>query len=393
MRILASAPVRRGLIVGMFAAAVATISSVSLSNNSNQYLTGDQDFASFAFGVSAAFASGDDKHEGEKKAASGEKGVINIYSYREPYLINPLLEEFTKETGIKTNVIFAKEGLIERIAAEGKISPADVLLSVDIGRLTGAVEKGISQPVNSEILKANIPVKYRSPTDEWFGLTLRSRVVYASRDRVAQNSITYEELADPKWKGKICMRSGQHVYNVAMIAAMIAHNGQENTKKWLEGLKANLARKPSGNDRAQIKAVYSGECDLAIGNTYYMAKMQTNEEKPEQKKWAASVKLLFPNSEGRGAHVNLSGMVLVKHAPNKDNAIKLMEFLASNEAQKIYSEVNFEYPVKEGVAWSDLVKSWGTFKADDIAMEEVAKLRKAASLLVDETNLNNGPNS
>ncbi len=326
-------------------------------------------------------------------AEGASKGVVNIYSYRQPYLINPLLEEFTKKTGIKTKVIFAKKGLIERIAAEGKISPADVLLTVDIGRLTGAVDKGITQPVTSDAINGNIPAKYRSPKGDWFGLTLRSRVVYASKKRVAQDEITYEELADPKWRGKICMRSGQHVYNVAMIAAMIAHHGAEKTKTWLEGVKANLARKPSGNDRGQVKAVYAGECDLAIGNTYYMAKMQTNEKKPEQKEWAKSVKLLFPNTKGRGAHVNLSGMVLAKHAPNKDAAIKLMEFLSSENAQKIYSEVNFEYPVKEGVAWSDLVKSWGSFKADDIALEEIAKLRKAASLLVDETDLNSGPSS
>ena len=201
-------------------------------------------------------------------AYAGEAKAVNVYSYRQPVLINPLLAEFTKQTGIKTNVIFAKKGLIERIAAEGKLSPADVLLTVDIGRLSAAVEKGISQPVNSATIEGNIPAKYRSAKGDWFGLTVRSRVVYASKARVAQDAITYEELADPKWKGKICMRSGQHVYNVAMIASMIAHNGAEKTKTWLKGLKANLARKPSGNDRAQVKAVYAGQCDLAIAHTY-----------------------------------------------------------------------------------------------------------------------------
>lgn len=326
-------------------------------------------------------------------AHAAETQVVNVYSYRQPVLINPLLAEFTKQTGIKTNVIFAKKGLIERIAAEGKLSPADVLLTVDIGRLSAAVEKGISQPLKSSVIEGNIPAKYRSGKGDWFGLTVRSRVVYASKTRVAQDAITYEELADPKWRGKICMRSGQHVYNVAMIASMIAHNGAEKTKTWLKGLKANLARKPSGNDRAQVKAVFAGQCDLAIGNTYYMGKMQKNEKKPEQKEWAKSVKLLFPNSKERGAHVNLSGMVLAKHSPNKAAAVKLMEFLSSEKAQQIYSEVNFEYPVKDGVAWSDLVKSWGEFKADDIALEKIANLRKAASLLVDETDLNNGPSS
>jgi len=321
------------------------------------------------------------------------ENVVNIYSYRQPYLINPLLEDFTKKTGIETKVIFTKKGLIERMAAEGRLSPADVLLTVDIGRLTGAVEKGVVQPVSSDVLLANIPAIYRSADNNWFGLTLRSRVVYASKERVKQKNITYEELADPKWRGRICMRSGQHVYNVAMIAAMIKHHGRDWTKTWLEGVKANLARRPSGNDRGQVKAVFAGQCDLAIGNTYYMGKMQLNEKKPEQKQWAASVKILFPNSEKRGAHVNLSGMVLAKYAPHKENAIKLMEYLSSDAAQKIYAQVNHEYPVKEGVEWSDLVKSWGVFKADTVSLDEIAKLRKAASLLVDETDFNAGPSS
>jgi len=320
-------------------------------------------------------------------------GEVNIYSYRQPYLINPLLEAFTRETGIKTNVIFAKKGLIERMKAEGQNSPADVLLTVDIGRLTGAVDAGISQAVSSPVLAENIPVSDRDSRNHWFGLTRRARVVYASRERVAQNAITYEELADPKWKGRICIRSGQHVYNVAMTAAIIAHNGEAAAKKWLEGLKGNLARKPSGNDRAQVKGVYSGECDIAIGNTYYMGKMQTNEKKPEQKKWAASVKVLFPNSAGRGTHMNLSGMVLGKYAPNRANAVKLMEFLSGDKAQALYASYNFEYPVKPGVAWSGLVKSWGDFKADAIPLEKVARFRKRASEIVDEVAFNDGPGS
>ncbi len=320
-------------------------------------------------------------------------GEINVYSYRQPYLVNPLFEAFTKKTGIKVNVIFAKKGLIERMAAEGKNSPADVLLTVDIGRLTKAVKLGVSQAVTSNTLNENIPAHYRDPKGEWFGLTKRARVAYVSKERVTQDAITYEELADPKWKGKICIRSGQHVYNVAMIASMIANSDEVKAKKWLEGLKVNLARKPSGNDRAQVKSVYAGECDIAIGNTYYMGKMQLNEKKPEQKKWADSVKILFPNTKDRGTHINLSGMVLAKYAPNKENALKLMEFLSGDDAQKIYSEVNYEYPVKDGVAWSKLVKSWGEFKSDAISLEQIAKLRKRASELVDEVQFNDGPSS
>ena len=320
-------------------------------------------------------------------------GEVNVYSYRQPYLVEPLFKAFTKTSGIKVNVIFVKKGLIERMAAEGVNSPADILLTVDIGRLTGAVAKGVTQPVKSSVLRKNIPAAYRDPAGQWFGLTRRARVVYASKDRVKQDAITYEELADPKWKGKICIRSGQHVYNVALIASMISHHGEAKTKEWLNGVKENLARKPSGNDRSQIKGVYSGECDLAVGNTYYMAKMMLNDKQPEQKKWAASVKMLFPNTAARGSHINVSGVVLAKHAPHKANAIKLMEFLSGDEAQKIYASVNHEYPVKEGVAWSDLVKSWGDFKADTILLEEVAKNRKRASELVDEVGFNEGPNS
>ena len=322
--------------------------------------------------------------------ASGE---VNVYSYRQPFLVDPLFEAFTKETGIKVNVVFAKKGLVERMAAEGDNSPADVLLTVDIGRLTSAVKKGVSQAVTSATLSANIPEAYRDPAGHWFGLTRRARVVYASKERVPQTSITYEELADPKWKGKICIRSGQHVYNIALIASMIAHHGEEKTKTWLQGVKANLAGKPSGNDRAQVKRVYAGECDLAIGNTYYMAKMALNEKEPEQKEWAASVNMLFPNAGDRGTHVNLSGVVMARKAPNKDNALKLMEFLSSAKAQGIYASTNHEYPVADGIALSEMVKSWGELKADPIALSRIAELRARASELVDEVLFNDGPTS
>ena len=320
-------------------------------------------------------------------------GEVNVYSYRQPFLIQPLLEAFTKKTGVKTNVIFAKKGLVERIAAEGENSPADLLLTVDIGRLAGAVANGVTQPVSSPVLEKSIPAEYRDSKGHWFGLTRRGRVVYASKDRVKQAKISYEDLADARWKGKICIRPGQHVYNVAMVAAMIAHHGEAKTEEWLNGLKQNLARKPAGNDRAQVKGIYSGECDLAIGNTYYMGKMQTNEKKPEQKDWANSVRILFPQFKDGGTHINLSGMVLAKHSPNKANAIKLMEYLASDEAQKIYAEVNHEYPVKSDVPWSELVKSWGTFEDDDLALEEIARLRKKASELIDKVAFNDGPST
>ncbi|ALV29796.1 iron ABC transporter substrate-binding protein [Pannonibacter phragmitetus] len=320
-------------------------------------------------------------------------GEVNIYSYRQPTLIQPLLDAFTAETGIKTNVIFASEGLEERIAAEGANSPADVLLTVDIGRLDGAKQAGITQPVASELVANDIPAAFRDPEGHWIGLTSRARIVYASKDRVEQDTITYEELADPKWKGKICTRSGQHVYTIGLVASMIANKGAEETEKWLVGLRDNLARKPAGNDRSQVQGIMNGECDLALGNTYYMGAMMNNEKEPEQKEWAASAKILFPNAADRGAHVNISGVVMAKHAPNKDNAVKLIEFLTTGQAQKIYAEANFEYPVTPGVEPSDLVKSWGELKADSLPLSEVAKFRKEASELVDKVAFDEGPKS
>jgi len=318
---------------------------------------------------------------------------VNIYSYRQNDLIKPLLDAFTGQTGIKTNVLFLKKGLVARVKAEAQNSPVDVILTVDIGRLSSAKVEGVTQTLNSEIITGNIPAEYRDSENNWFGLTTRGRVLYASKDRVAQNTITYEELADPKWKGKICTRSGQHAYNVALFASMIANIGEAEAEKWLEGVKNNLARKPDGNDRAQAKAIFSGECDLGIGNTYYVGLMQTNEKKPEQKEWAKSIKVLFPNSQGRGTHVNISGMALAKHAPNRDNAVKLMEFLSTGKAQEIYAEKVFEYPVKPGAQPSAIVQAFGKIKPDTLSLETIAKLRKKASQMVDKVGYNNGPSS
>lgn len=318
--------------------------------------------------------------------ASGE---VNIYSYREPGLINPLLAQFTKETGIKTNVVFSTNGLIERLAAEGKNSPADVLLTNESGLLLQAVGAGVTQPVHSEVLAKEIPAALRDDKDQWFGLTRRARVVYASKDRVKQDAITYEELADPKWRGKICIRSGQHTYNVALVASMIAHHGEEATEKWLTGLRANLARRPAGGDREAVRDVQAGLCDIAIGNTYYMAAMLKN---PDQKSWADAVRIVFPNAADRGTHVNVSGMAMTASAPNKENAQRLMEFLASPEAQRIYAEANGEYPASDGVAASPLVQSWGPLKADPLPLTKIAALRKRASELIDRVQFDQGPN-
>lgn len=324
-------------------------------------------------------------------AAAAE--TVNIYSYREPGLINPLLAAFTDRTGIKTNIVFAQAGLNERLAAEGRNSPADVLLTVDIARLTEAKEAGLTQPVAATALTGSIPQSLRDDDGHWFALTLRARVVYASKERVKQTTITYEELAEPKWKGKICSRSGQHAYNTALIASIIAHKGEAAAETWLKGVKDNLAQKPAGGDREQVRDVYAGKCDAAIGNTYYMALMQTNAKNPEQQEWAKSVKILFPNAADRGSHVNASGIALTKNAPNKDNAIKLMEFLASADAQRIYATANNEYPVNPAVAPSEVVKSWGALKPDTLPLEAISKFRKRASELVDKVGFDAGPSS
>ncbi len=318
------------------------------------------------------------------------ENAVNIYSYREPKLIEPLLKAFTVSTGIKTNVVFANNGLVERLAAEGKNSPADVLLTNESGLLVQAVAAGVTEPVKSPILEQAVPAELRDPEGRWFALTRRARIVYASKDRVKQDAISYEELADPKWHGKICIRSGQHTYNVALVASMIANIGEDKAEAWLSGLKANLARKPAGGDREQVRDVQAGLCDLAIGNTYYMVAMQKS---PEQKAWANAVKMLFPNASDRGSHVNVSGVALTPNAPNKANGVKLMEFLVSPEAQKLYAELDGEYPVVAGVPASATVESWGPLKADSLPLSKIAEFRKKASELVDKVHFDQGPNS
>ncbi|KZB60358.1 MULTISPECIES: Fe(3+) ABC transporter substrate-binding protein [Thalassospira] len=319
-------------------------------------------------------------------AAIASAQEVNVYSLRQEFLVEPLFEKFTEQTGVKVNVIFAEKGLVERIKQEGANSPADILMTVDISRIQQAVDAGVTEAVSNDVINGNIPAHLRDPEGHWFALTQRGRAIYASKDRVAEGEITsYEDLADPKWEGKICTRSGTHVYNVALFASMIAVHGEEKAKEWLEGLKNNLARKPQGNDRAQVKAIKEGVCDVAIGNTYYYGKMLDNEE---QRPWAESVNIVFPNQADRGMSMNISGMSLIKDGPNRENAVKLMEFLTGDVAQQIYAEVNYEYPVKPGVEWAENVKSWGTFKADELPLSDIARLSPDAIKLVDTVGYN-----
>jgi len=306
---------------------------------------------------------------------------VNIYSYRQVDLIQPLMDQFTKDTGIKVNIAFLNKGMVERLQAEGKRSPADLVLTTDSSRLAALVAAGVTQPVQSNTLTANVPAAFRDPDNQWFGLTSRARVVYAARDRVADGEITtYEDLADPKWKGRICTRSGTHAYNIALIAGMIHHHGEDDTQTWLDGVKANLARKPQGNDRAQVKAIWAGECDISLGNTYYMGAMLTNED---QKPWADAVRIVFPTFENAGTHVNLSGMAMTKAAPNREDALKLMEWLTTAQAQEIYASKVYEYPVAPGSSADAVVAEWGSFTPDDVNLMDLAKLRPAALKLVE----------
>lgn len=315
--------------------------------------------------------------------ALAQSNDVNLYTYREPGLIRPALEAFTKATGIKVNTLFAADGLAQRMRSEGVNSPADLLIAVDIGRLQEAIDLGVTQPVKSDALDKAIPAQFRDPQGQWHALTLRSRIAYVAKDRVAATDLTYEGLADPKWRGKICIRSGQHPYNTSLFAAFIAKHGEAKTETWLKGLKANLARKPSGGDREGARDILAGVCDLAIGNSYYVGLMR-NAKEEDQRKWGNAIRTINPTFEGGGTHVNISGLVMAKHAPNRANAAKLMEFLVSDSAQHIFSDLNYEYPVVAEAPIADTVKSFGALRPDSLSLNDVAKHRKAASTLVDK---------
>jgi len=321
-------------------------------------------------------------------AGAASAAELSIYTTREPGLIQPLLDSFTSETGIKVNTVFLKDGLVERVASEGESSPADILMTVDAGNLIDLVEKGLTQPVDSAALKEAVPEQLRDADGNWFALSMRARVVYAAKD-LDLNTINYEDLSDPKWKGKLCIRSGQHPYNTALIAAYIAHHGAEEAETWLAGVKDNLARKPAGGDREGAKDILGAICDIAIGNSYYVGLMRSGRGGEEQKQWGDAIKVLLPTFKDGGTHVNISGAALAKHAPNKDEAVKLLEYLVSDDAQKIYAEANFEYPVKASVPADPIIAELGELKIDAKPLTEVVANRKQASELVDKVGFDN----
>jgi len=312
---------------------------------------------------------------------------INIYSHRQPFLINPFLEAFTAETGIKTNIVYSKTGLAERLQAEGENSPADLILTVDIARLYVYRDKDLLASIDSSLLKSNIPSYLRSDDNTWFGLSKRARVIIVNKNRVNVDEIKkIEDLSNPKWKGKICSRPGSHVYNRALMASIIAANGEVKAEKWAKGLVLNLARRPQGNDRAQVKAIFEGQCDIAIINNYYFGKLKFSED-PKQREWTKNLKLIFPNQEkgDRGSHVNISGGGVVKFSKNKKEAIMLLEFLTNKKAQQLYGEINFEYPVNPNVDSSDELKSWGVFREDKLPIINIAKLAPLAQKIIDRS--------
>lgn len=299
--------------------------------------------------------------------AAAEAAEVNVYSARKDHLIKPLLDEFTKSTGIKVNLLSAGEDqLIERMKSEGANSPADVLITTDVARLHKARVDGLLQPATSPAIEKNVPARFRDPQAYWHGLSARARVIFYAKDRVKPTDLsTYEDLAAPKWKGRICVRSSSSVYNQSLLAGIIAVDGPDKAEAWAKGVADNMARKPQGGDRDQISAVAAGQCDIAIANTYYYGEMLKS-SKPEEKAAAEKVGLFWPNQQGRGAHVNISGAGVAKSARNRNEAVKLIEFLSSADAQRIYAEANNEFPVNAAVKPSGLVASWGTFKAENI---------------------------
>ncbi|GAB4066617.1 Fe(3+) ABC transporter substrate-binding protein [Ancylobacter sonchi] len=314
--------------------------------------------------------------------ASAEE-VVNIYTTREPALAKPVFDAFTEKTGVKVNTVFVKEGLAERVKAEGAASPADVLMVVDIGNLIDLTDQGVTQPLKSEVLEKAIPANLRGANGDWFSLSARARVAYVSKDRVKLDAIHYEDLAKPEWKGKICIRSGKHPYNTALIAAYIAHHGEAKAEEWLKGIKANLARKPAGGDRENARDILGGICDIGVANSYYVGLMRSGKGGPEQEKWAEAINVILPTFEGGGTSVNVSGASVAKNSPNKANAQKLLEFLVSPEAQAVYAEANFEYPVVAGVKVDPIIAAFGPLKPDSIDLAKIAQFRKQAADLID----------
>ncbi|MGB0218248.1 MAG: extracellular solute-binding protein [Sinimarinibacterium flocculans] len=336
-----------------------------------QFLTFAGTAAAFLFAASPAHAE-----------------TVNLYTTREPGLIQPLLSAFTRETGVDVRTIFIKDGLAERVAAEGERSPADVLMTVDFGNLIDLVDHDLVQAVDSEVLRAAVPAALRDADDRWFALSMRARLVYAAKDLDLED-LTYEDLADPRWKGRFCMRSGLHPYSTALIAAYVAHHGEAAAEAWLQGLKANLARKAGGGDREVARDILGQLCDIGVGNSYYVGRMRSGAGGPEQQKWGDAIQVVLPRFENGGTHVNISGAAVARHAPNRDQAVRLLEYLVSPAAQQLYAHVDFEYPVNEAAEPDPITAAYGTLQPDALPLTEIARHRRTASLMAERIGFDN----
>lgn len=316
-------------------------------------------------------------------------GVINVFSERQEFLLRPFLEKFEQQTGIEVNVTTLSQGMLERLQQQpGAI---DLVLTTDIANLSAMAEAGLFQPFESEVIERNVPAPFQDAANRWTALTARARIIYYSLKRVSPEELgRYEDLADPKWEGRICVRSGYHNYNIALVSSLIEHDGLEAARSWLQGLKANLARRPQGNDRGQVKAIFEGLCDVSLGNTYYMGAMLDD---PEQQVWANAVGIFFPNQRDRGTHMNVSGGALAKGARHPAEALRLLEFLTGEEAQYLYAQANHEYPVRPGIGLSEIVRGFGreqpqvhdgTFLQDSLELGRIGARRADAIRLLDE---------
>lgn len=318
--------------------------------------------------------------------SSGLAAELNVYSYRVPQLLQPFLDAYTAETGTQFNVVHAPKGLAQRLQSEGAGSPADVVLTVDISRIAELENMGLLSPLNSDVINQRVPAHLRDDGGTWTALSTRARVIVVSNTRVQEGEITrIEDLAKPEWKGRICSRKGSHVYNRALLASLVVNLGEEAAEDWAKAYVDNLAKRPQGNDRAQAKSIYAGECDVALMNTYYYGAMANNTKNPEQQDWAKAIRMVFFNQDDRGQHINISAGGVVKTSPHQDEARAFLEWMTGPVAQHIYAEVNAEYPVNADVTPDPSVAAWGAFKADDVSIEAIGRASSTAQMIIDRT--------
>ena len=330
----------------------------------------------------------------KQEVSTNETKEITIYTHRHYDSDKTIFANFEKETGIKVNVVKANaDELLQKLEAEGKQSPADVLLTIDAGRLVRAKQKNLLQSAKSEIIEKSVPENLRDEENYWFSLTKRARIIVYDKNKVNPEDLsTYEDLTSPRWNGKVLIRSSSNIYNQSLLASIIANNGQDSAKQWAAGLVQNMARVPKGNDRDQVKAILAGEGEIGIINTYYLGKLINSKDSLEVEA-GNSVGVFFLNQEDRGAHINVSGIGVTKYAPNKEYAIKFIEYLVSKDVQEIFAKANYEYPVNREASASELLKSWGDFKEDNLPLSKLGELNKDAVIIFDEVAWDKGPDA